>query len=39
MDRAERNELVEKNIGLVHACANKFRGKGATCFRRGASGL
>ena len=29
MDRAERNELVEKNIGLVHACANKFRGKGA----------
>ena len=27
MDRAERNELVEKNIGLVHACANKFRGK------------
>ncbi len=20
-----RNEMVEKNIGLVHSCANKFR--------------
>lgn len=42
MDRAERNELVEKNIGLVHACANKFRGKGAEyddLFQAGCVGL
>ena len=42
MDRAERNELVEKNIGLVHACANKFRGKGAEyddLFQAGCIGL
>ncbi len=25
---AERNVLVENNMGLVHACANRFRGKG-----------
>lgn len=24
----ERNELVECNMGLVHACANRFRGRG-----------
>ena len=42
MDRAERNDLVEKNIGLVHACANKFRGKGAEyddLFQAGCVGL
>lgn len=42
MDRAERNELVEQNIGLVHACANKFRGKGAEyddLFQAGCVGL
>lgn len=27
-DIRERNELVECNIGLVHACANRFRGRG-----------
>ena len=25
----ERNRLIEENLGLVHACANKFRGRGA----------
>ena len=25
---AERNVLVENNMGLVHACANRFRGRG-----------
>ena len=42
MDRAERNELVEKNIGLVHACANKFRGKGVEyddLFQAGCVGI
>ncbi len=42
MDRAERNELVEQNIGLVHACANKFKGKGAEyddLFQAGCVGL
>lgn len=42
MDRTERNELVEQNIGLVHACANKFRGKGAEyddLFQAGCVGL
>ena len=42
MDRAERNALVEKNIGLVHACANKFRGKGAEyddLFQAGCVGI
>ena len=42
MDRDERNELVEQNMGLVHACANKFRGKGAEyddLFQAGCLGL
>ena len=42
MDRAERNELVEKNIGLVHACANKFSGKGVEyddLFQAGCVGI
>lgn len=25
----DREELIKANLGLVHACANKFRGKGA----------
>jgi len=25
---SERERFVEKNLGLVHACANRFRGKG-----------
>ena len=42
MDRAERNTLVEQNIGLVHSCANKFRGRGAEyddLFQAGCIGL
>ena len=27
-DIIERNRLVSENIGLVHACANRFRGRG-----------
>ncbi len=27
-DREERNKLAADNIGLVYACANKFRGRG-----------
>ncbi len=27
-DLAKRNELVENNMGLVYACANRFRGRG-----------
>ena len=27
-DITERNRLVSENIGLVHACANRFRGRG-----------
>ncbi|MCR4925875.1 MAG: sigma-70 family RNA polymerase sigma factor [Clostridiales bacterium] len=28
MEKINRNELIEKNLGLVHSCANKFRGRG-----------
>lgn len=38
----ERNLLVEKNIGLVHACANRFRGRGTDyddLFQAGCIGL
>ncbi|MDR1630250.1 MAG: sigma-70 family RNA polymerase sigma factor [Oscillospiraceae bacterium] len=28
MSKHERNRLVEDNLGLVHACANRFRGRG-----------
>ncbi len=37
-----RNNLVEKNLGLVHSCANKFRGRGAEyddLFQAGCIGL
>lgn len=27
-DKDERNKLVSQNMGLVYACANRFRGKG-----------
>ncbi len=38
----QRNELVEQNLGLVHACANRFRGKGVDyddLFQSGCVGL
>ncbi len=38
----ERNELVEKNLGLVHSCANRFRGRGVEyddLFQAGCLGL
>ena len=38
----ERNMLVEKNLGLVHACANRFKGRGAEyddLFQAGCVGL
>ncbi|HZJ78668.1 MAG TPA: sigma-70 family RNA polymerase sigma factor [Clostridia bacterium] len=37
-----RNETVKKNIGLVHSCANKFRGRGVEyddLFQAGCVGL
>lgn len=41
-EKSRRNELVEKNLGLVHACANRFRGKGAEyedLFQAGCVGI
>lgn len=38
----DRNALVEQNIGLVHSCANRFRGKGIEyddLFQAGCVGL
>jgi len=38
----ERNVLVEQNMGLVHACANRFRGRGTDyddLFQAGCIGL
>lgn len=40
--KSARNEMVEKNLGLVHACANRFRGRGAEyddLFQAGCVGL
>lgn len=40
--KEERNRLVENNLGLVHSCANKFRGRGAEyddLFQAGCVGL
>lgn len=40
--KSRRNELVEKNLGLVHACANRFRGRGAEyedLFQAGCVGI
>lgn len=44
MNEAEtkRNEIVEKNLGLVHSCANRFRGRGVEyddLFQAGCVGL
>lgn len=41
-EKISRNELVEKNLGLVHSCANRFRGRGAEyddLFQAGCVGL
>lgn len=41
-EKTERNTLISENIGLVHACANKFRGKGTEyddLFQAGCVGL
>lgn len=38
----ERSQIIEDNIGLVHACANKFRGRGVEyddLFQAGCVGL
>lgn len=38
----ERNEMVESNLGLVHSCANRFRGRGVEyddLFQAGCIGL
>ena len=40
--KTERNKLVESNFGLVHACANRFKGRGAEyddLFQAGCVGL
>lgn len=37
-----REKLIEENLGLVHACANKFRGRGTEyddLFQAGCVGL
>ena len=39
---AENEEMIEKNIGLVHSCAGKFRGRGIEyddLFQAGCMGL
>lgn len=41
-EKQNRTELIESNIGLVHACANRFRGKGVEyddLFQAGCVGL
>ena len=38
----KRNKLVENNLGLVHSCANRFRGRGTEyddLFQAGCVGL
>ncbi len=40
--KTERNRIVENNLGLVHACANRFRGRGVDyddLFQAGCVGL
>lgn len=40
--KSKRNEIVEKNLGLVHSCANRFRGRGVEyddLFQAGCVGL
>lgn len=39
---AKRNEIVENNLGLVHSCANRFKGRGVEyddLFQAGCIGL
>lgn len=41
-EKLKRDETIEKNLGLVRACANRFRGKGAEyddLFQAGCVGL
>ncbi|MCR4614748.1 MAG: sigma-70 family RNA polymerase sigma factor [Clostridiales bacterium] len=41
-DAQKRNDIVESNLGLVHSCANKFRGRGVEyddLFQAGCVGL
>lgn len=41
-EKASKDALVNENLGLVHACANKFRGRGAEyddLFQAGCVGL
>ncbi len=40
--KSEKNKLIENNLGLVHACANRFRGRGVEyddLFQAGCVGL
>lgn len=40
--KSARNEMIEKNLGLVHSCANRFRGRGVEyddLFQAGCVGL
>lgn len=40
--KSERDELIENNLGLVHACANRFKGRGVEyddLFQAGCVGL
>lgn len=40
--KADRNSVVENNLGLVHACANRFKGRGVEyddLFQAGCIGL
>lgn len=40
--KEERDKLIDKNLGLVHSCANKFRGRGVDyddLFQAGCVGL
>ena len=41
-NKISKQEMIENNYGLVHACANKFRGRGAEyddLFQAGCIGL
>lgn len=40
--KSDRDEMIENNLGLVHACANRFKGRGAEyddLFQAGCVGL
>ena len=42
MDKAERERFIEENLGLVHACAKRFRSRGMEyddLFQAGCMGL